>query len=173
MNKKLLTLLCAGGIIAGSTVFAQENDMPPPPPPGHELDHPLRHTGPDEKGPGFDHEFHKKMADKFAADLGLTEEQKKEADKIRESGREKMKPLMDEMKMLRGKMDQLREENMKEFENILTPEQKTKLEQMKKDRKDAFEKRKADRKMRRKHMRPGHVRPEHHERPADHMPEHE
>lgn len=140
MNKTLLTVLCASTIAFGAiSANAAEKEMLPPPP-GHEFDHP-------RKGPKFDRKMHKEMGEKFAKELGLTEEQKAQADKIRKEGREKVKPVMEEMKALREKADQLREENMKEFEKILTPEQKAKLEQIKAERKEMHEKRKSERKM--------------------------
>ncbi|MCQ2741032.1 MAG: hypothetical protein MJ210_02820, partial [Alphaproteobacteria bacterium] len=53
------------------------------------------------------------------------------ADKIREDGRKKMEPLMEEKKQLHEKMDAVRKANMEEFEKILTPEQKQKFESIK------------------------------------------
>ena len=104
MNKGLLTVLCAAGVLMGSAdIYAQERDMPPPPagdemlpppPPGHEM----RKPGKMHKGPKFDDEMHKRMAEKFAKDLGLTEEQQKKAEELREAGREKMKPLFDDIR---------------------------------------------------------------------------
>ena len=44
-------------------------------------------------------------------------------------------------------MDKVREENLKEFESILTPEQKAKLEKMKAERKDFHKDRKGKHKM--------------------------
>ncbi len=70
----------------------------------------------------------------FDERLGLTAEQKAKAKAIRAEGREKLKPIMKEMKELRKKADEIRTENMKEFEDILTPEQKAKLKSMKADR---------------------------------------
>ena len=49
-----------------------------------------------------------------------------------------MKPLMEESKALREKMDKLRQENMGEFEKILTDEQKQKFEEMKKEFRKEF-----------------------------------
>ena len=88
--------------------------------------------------PGFEHhinreEMHKKMTDKMATDLGLTDEQKAEAKAIHEKGKTDMEPLIKEMKDLREKMDAKRRANMEEFEKILTPEQKQKFEEMKKN----------------------------------------
>ena len=57
----------------------------------------------------------------------LTKEQQEQAEKIRKEGREKLKPLFEEMKDIREKMDKLREDNMLEFEKILTPEHYEKL----------------------------------------------
>ncbi len=78
--------------------------------------------------------FHHKMAER----LKLTDEQKKQAEEIRKAGREKVKPLMDEMKQIREKMDAVRAENMKEFEKILSDEQKTELEKIKAEKKAEF-----------------------------------
>lgn len=44
----------------------------------------------------------------------------------------KLQELQSEIKALHKKANELRESNMKEFEKILTPEQKTKFEQLKK-----------------------------------------
>jgi Spy/CpxP family protein refolding chaperone len=72
----------------------------------------------------------KMRAEKFANELGLSEEQRKKAEEIRKADFEKMKPLMEEMKALREKMDAMRKENMKSFEAILTPEQQVKFKEM-------------------------------------------
>ena len=87
--------------------------------------------------------------------LSLTDEQKAQADKIREEGREKMKPLIDEQRALREKMDAVRKANMEEFEKILTPEQKKVFDEMKL----------------RKGPRPGPRAGRHHRRPEP-MPRH-
>lgn len=140
MNKMFLSLLCASVVSMGVTSVcaqpAEEGMLPPPP--AYEMPHKER----------------KDMADKFAKDLGLTEEQKALADKIRKDGREKMKPLMKEMKNLREKMDKLREDNMKDFEKILTPEQKDKLDKIKAEHKKKFEEGRKKRKMMKKHKGP-------------------
>lgn len=122
MNKMFCHCFAASSSAWGPRPFMPsqaEEGMLPPPPPAHEMPHKVR----------------KEMADKFAKDLGLTEEQKAQADKIRKDGREKMEPLMKEMKTLREKMDKLREDNMKDFEKILTPEQKDKLDKIKAEHK--------------------------------------
>lgn len=87
------------------------------------------------------HERMERMHHKFAERLKLTDEQKKQAEDIRKAGREKIKPLMDEMKKVRQKMDAAREENMKEFEKILTDEQKAELAKIKAEKKAEFESR--------------------------------
>ncbi len=71
------------------------------------------------------------MSDKLADDLGLTDKQKEQAEKIRKEGREKIKPLMEKMKKIHEEMNELREENMKDFEKILTPEQQKEFEKIK------------------------------------------
>lgn len=133
MDKKLLSVFCASALLfSASALRAQEEDLlPPPPPPGHEMDHPGPRPDHMRKGPKFDKEMHKKMAEKLAKDLNLTDDQQKKAEEIREAGRKKVEPLFKQMDELRKKMDQLREENMKEFESILTPDQKAKLEKIK------------------------------------------
>ena len=122
MNKNLMVSLCAVGMLFGvSNAYSIERDMPQPPH-KHEMK-----------------EFEKNredMAKKFAEDLGLTKEQQAKAKKMREESRAKMKPMMEEMKKLHEKMDKAREENFKEFEKILTPEQKDKLEKIKEERKN-------------------------------------
>ena len=147
MKKLMLTAVCAAAVMLGSISANAQEEMLPPPPPGHEMLPPPppefgpRHKGPRAHGPKFDREMHKKLADRFAKDLGLTEEQIAKADKIREDGRKKVEPLMKQMDELRRKADELRKENMKEFEAILTPEQKTRLEEMKARRQKAAQRR--------------------------------
>lgn len=151
----MLTAVCAAAVMLGSiSANAQEEMLPPPPPPGHEMLPPPPpefgpgHKGPRAHGPKFDREMHKKLADRFAKDLGLSEEQIAKADKIREDGRKKVEPLMKQMDELRRKADELRKENMKEFEAILTPEQKTRLEEMKARHDEMRKHRREDRKLR-------------------------
>ena len=60
------------------------------------------------------------------------------AKKIHEQGREKMKPLMEEGKVLHEKMNKVRKENMAEFEKILTDEQKENFEKMKQNFREEF-----------------------------------
>lgn len=166
MNRKLLTVVCAAGVLfsAGESFSAEESEMmpppppfedgllPPPPPPGHMM----KRSGKDgEKmrhNPQFRDEMHKKMAEKFAEDLGLTEEQKVKAEELRAASRKKMEPLFEQMHGIHQKMDVIREENLKEFEKVLTPEQKAKLEKMKAER-VAFRKNLPEEKNVRKHMR--------------------
>ena len=78
------------------------------------------------------HEMKMKGPKDFAKELGLTDEQKLLAEKVREEGRKKMEPLMQERKVLHDKMETIRKENMAEFEKILTPEQKEKFEDIRK-----------------------------------------
>ena len=95
MKKLLLSTICATTIIFGfnNVAYSQENNMPPPP--HHEMM---------KKGK----EMHKNLAKK----LNLSEEQIQKADKIREEGRKKMKPLIEEKKAIHEKMNKLRKENM-------------------------------------------------------------
>ena len=63
--------------------------------------------------------------------LNLTKEQRKQARDIRRAGEAKIRPLMDKMEDLRDEMDEVRAQNMEEFEKILTPEQKEILKEEK------------------------------------------
>ena len=83
-------------------------------------------------------ERHKKMAEKLAEDLNLSDAQRQSAQEINEKGRKEIEPLMEEMKNTRAKMDEKRQQNMQEFEKILTPEQKEKFESLKKEYKEKF-----------------------------------
>ncbi|MBR4106043.1 MAG: hypothetical protein IKK52_01940 [Alphaproteobacteria bacterium] len=123
MKKYLLATVCALSVMMSSNVWAQENadETLPPPPVEHQM---KGHRG----------DMQKELADK----LQLTQEQRDMAKKIHEEGREKMKPLMEESKALHKKMDKLRQENMGEFEKILTDEQKQKFEEMKKEFRKEF-----------------------------------
>ncbi len=112
--KKWLYSVCAAAIMLGAAgACAQEKKpMPPAENPRHE-------------------QRMEQMENKLAQELELTAEQRVQAKKIHQEGRKKVKPLMDEMKNIRKKIDDLRQENMKEFETILTPEQKAKFEKIK------------------------------------------
>lgn len=85
-------------------------------------------------------DFERKMQEKLAKKLDLTPEQQELAKKLNENSRKKIEPLMDEMRKTREEMDKIRRDNMAEFEKILTPEQKTKFDNMKKEQHEQFEK---------------------------------
>lgn len=108
MKKVMLTLMCATALVLSANANAKDKKDFPKELPRHE-----------------------RMADKLANDLGLTAEQKEQAAKIRQDGREKVKPLMEKAKKIHKEMDELRKENMKEFEKILTPEQQEKFAKIK------------------------------------------
>lgn len=150
MKKILMATLCTSMIIFGANyaladTATAKNDAPPPPPKEHKMKQPP----------------HQKLAER----LNLTEEQKTIVKEQHKKSFEKMKPLMDEMrvkrqaireikenstlsekdknkqiatirkdmKVLKVKADKIREANMKEFEAILTVEQKAEFEKIKKD----------------------------------------
>ena len=114
MKKTLLMLLCATSLVLGAAAAnAKDKDF--------------------EKGPrrpGIE-----KMHENLGKKLNLTAEQETKAKALREDGHKKMKPLIEEMKNTKTKMDELRKENMKAFEEILTPEQKTEFEKFKAEKK--------------------------------------
>ncbi len=142
MKSRYLSLLCGAAFLCcASAVNAQEPPAPPADGPRPELA--------------------QKAEDDLAIRLKLTDEQKEQARKIHEEGREQMKEM-------HKKMQELRRSNMEDFEKILTPEQKAE-----------FDKIKADRKHLRKPHRPGkkgpkmHEKMRHHEKPLPPMEHHD
>lgn len=127
MKKSYLTLLCATALLCGTSFAYAADDITMPPPP--QTEHHQRME-----------RHHEKMAQKLADDLKLTDEQRAKAKEMRQQAREKIKPLIDEMKEIRKKMDTIRQENMKAFEEILTPEQKETFAKIKAERKAKFKK---------------------------------
>lgn len=121
MNKKILFALFAGTMLSAGTLFAEETVTPASV--NEEVRVLPKH---------FDKEHHKAMAAKMAKDLGLSDKQKAQAEKIREDGHKKIAPLMEQMKNLRQQIDEERRANMQDFEKILTPEQREKFEAIKK-----------------------------------------
>lgn len=189
MNKKVL--LSALSLLVLSTtinscmaadVYCPEKQKPPmgfhhhKMPPKHIKNMPPRGEFQKHK---FSAEHKAKMEAKkaeFEKRLNLTEEQKKtiEANKIKD--REKMAPIMKEIrekqqsfrainenpnltdeqklkekqkvkaeiKTLKSQADKYRQENMKSFENTLTPQQKTEFEKIKKEQKQEMEKKRIE-----------------------------
>ena len=116
---------------------------------------------PPPKGPDF-----QKRNEEFEKRINLTDEQKAKAKELREQGFEKMKPIMedmrakqDELKALQNSKDvqdaqkfrkemetykqqlhEIRMQNMKEFESILTKKQQQELKKMKEEGRKNFEK---------------------------------
>ena len=133
MKKYLTTTICAFALVLSTSVFAEDtiDETMPPPPPAEQI---AKH----HKG-----DMQKELADK----LNLTVEQREQAKKIHEEGRKKMKPLMEEAKKLHKKMDNLRQENMAEFEKILTDDQKKEMEKIKEDFRKKFHHKKPHHKM--------------------------
>lgn len=115
---------------------------------------------PPPKGPEF-----KKRHEEFEKRLNLTDEQKSMAKQLREEGFEKMKPIMEKTKQkqqeaaqlktngdtekleqvkkqigaLKREAHEIRMQDMKKFENILTKTQKEELKKMKKEGRKHFE----------------------------------
>lgn len=188
MNKKLLLPALSLMILSTSTMTCMAADVDCPEkqnapmgfhhkmPPKH-----FKHMPPRGKfeNPKFSAEHKAKMEAKkaeFEKRLNLTEEQKQtiEANKIKD--REKMAPIMKdirekqksfraidtnpdltaeqkqkekqkvkaEIKALKVQADNCRKENMKNFENVLTPQQKTEFEKIKKEQKQEMEKKRIE-----------------------------
>lgn len=66
-------------------------------------------------------------------ELDLTPEQREKAESIFAKGHQKIEDLRKEEKEIKEKIHRQHEENMAEFEKILTPEQQEKLHQRQKD----------------------------------------
>ena len=122
MKHNFLSLMLAGTIISAGALTANsvlaEDNLPAGAP---KMEHRFNRE-----------DFHQKMSEKIAKELNLTEEQQAKTREIREEGQKEIEPLMKEMKDLREKMDTKRKANLEKFEAILTPEQKAKFEEMKK-----------------------------------------
>ena len=146
MKKIYLTLLCATALTFASHLASAQDNITMPMPP-----HAIHHNN------GTQHNIekhHEKMAKKLAEELKLTDEQQAKSRQMRKAAREKIKPLLDEMRAIREKLDAIRKDNMKDFEALLTPEQKEVFAKIKAERKVKFEKMKAKRPHGPHHMPP-------------------
>lgn len=136
MNKLLGLTMSA--LLVSSVAMAQDakpetpNDMPPPPM-GDEFNPGGRKHFSEADKAKFEEKMKERKAE-IAKRLNLTPEQQEKAEALQEKNKEAMKPIMDEMKALREKADALREESKKEFEALLTDEQKETLKTMHKER---------------------------------------
>lgn len=137
MNKKLMAILLTSTMLSAGGVMAKPHKA--------DLDSKAE-IAETERGDISYKEHHRRMAEKMADDLELSKEQREEAAKIRQEGRDKIKPLMDEMKDIREKIDAERRANMEEFEKILTPEQQEKFDKMKKRGAEEFRKKHKEKK---------------------------
>lgn len=135
MNKKFLAILLASTVLSVGVVQAEPKIM-------ETEDYPkIIKLEKVDKIRRFDKKHHQKMAERMAKDLGLTAEQRKKAEELRKKSQEKIKPLIDEMKDLRERIDAERKANMEEFEKILTPEQKEKFDEIKTRGSEEFKRR--------------------------------
>lgn len=130
---------------------------------------PLAKCGPQcKKMPPKGPDFEKRRAE-FEKRLNLNEEQKQKAEELHKAGFEKMKPIMEKTKekqkelwalkdakdeqslqkkeqlkkeigALRHEARELKKQNMKDFENILTKKQQKELQKMKEEGRKNFEK---------------------------------
>ncbi len=105
-----------------------------------------------DKGPRFKRPSPEMMEQKLADRLKLTDEQRKLIKERRLADREQLKPLFDQMKDIRTKIDEIRRSNMEAFEAILTSDQKAKFDKIKAERKAHHMERK------KMHMKPHEMR---------------
>ena len=94
MNKILLSTLLATTVMFSTVVNADEPEMRP-------------------DRAKIEQRVHENRAKKMAEELGLTQEQQEQATAIRKQGQEDIKPLMEEMKALRQKIDEKRKKHPK------------------------------------------------------------
>ena len=138
MNKKFLAILLATTVLSAGVVRAEPKVEPA-------MDKAevvkVEKSDKADKVRRLGKKHHQEMAERMAQDLGLTAEQRQKSEEIRKESQKKIKPLMDEMKALREKIDAERKANMEEFEKILTPEQKEKFEAIKKRGAEDFKRR--------------------------------
>lgn len=173
MNKKKLVLSAAAFVVfamSANNVYAatccqQPTEQKMPPPVG--MDNPGGQPAPfrmDSKSMEKMKHQHEKRKAEMDARLKLTDEQKCIIEKNRQDARQKMKPIFDEMRAKKMKLNEiyssnlsqtekesqmkalksqindlrmnahkLREENMKNFESVLTPAQKVEFDKMKQE----------------------------------------
>ena len=121
--RRVAALLC-GAVLAAAPALAQDAGGPPPPPP------PGQH-GPG--GPGM-------MMRGMDRELNLTADQKTQVHAIMEETRTKAEALRDNsslsQKDRREQMMKLHEDSMAKVRALLTDEQKTKFDQMQKERRE-------------------------------------
>ena len=158
--KKLALLTCVMAMFLVSSAFAAENSV---------ASNDAQHKVPNIQEDRINR--HKAREAAFEQKLGLTEAQKIKAKELRVQGREKMKPIVEQIKakkqeakmvklsrisvemqeeklaqidkelsVLEKKANEIRKQNMKAFESILTREQKKILRNMKKEGRKNYEK---------------------------------
>ena len=150
MKKILMTTFCLSILIMFSqSVMAQDVDKTNPLPqrPKMEKGHKPPHVNLDELLNLTDEQKAKVKANRIKSRKAMKPvmddiRNKREAildvidsDLSKDAQEAKIKALQEDIKALHKKANKLREQNMKEFENILTPEQKAKFEQFKKEHK--------------------------------------
>ncbi|MFT4093136.1 MAG: hypothetical protein QM640_05815 [Niabella sp.] len=123
--KKAIFLAAAISALSITATYAQDTDAPPPPPKE-------KKEGGDRKGPG---------GMKMYEDLNLTQEQKDKIKAIEDENRPKLQAIRQDASLSdddkRSKSMELRKAQKEKIDEILTPEQKTKLdEKMKKMREE-------------------------------------
>jgi Spy/CpxP family protein refolding chaperone len=127
MKKTAFNLLALAGLVAimQTPVLAEQNPVSPCPQNFQNCPCPMHEHNPKEMQKRM-----KKHEAEFYQKLGLSASQKKQAEAIKAEEKAKMEPLRQEMNNLRKKVKAIRDEGRKNFEKILTPEQKTKLQQL-------------------------------------------
>lgn len=131
--KKYLLLMLMGTVLVSGSVMAGETAQ-------QEVNLTSLEQVENEKGFAFGkkrmHKDPEKMRENFVKKLSLTEEQQEKASAIHQKSKAEMEDIKNQIKTLRERADTIRENNKKEFESLLTDEQKKTLEQMHQERKD-------------------------------------
>ncbi len=137
MNKKILAAtLCSMVLMAGTCAFAASDELCSKP------------AMAPKKGFEFKtrmkSEEHKVRVAEFEKRLNLTAEQKATIEKNRGKSQKKIEAIRKQKEKLMEEERQVLEQNRKDFEAVLTPEQKTELGKIKAEKRAKFEKMKKD-----------------------------
>lgn len=130
--KKYILLMLMGTVFVGSGVKADENIA------AEKTTQQIEQVEKEAKADMMRKHHRKdinKVRENFAKKLDLTEEQQEKVSAIHQKSKDEMDDIKKQMKELRQKADIIRENNKKEFEAILTDDQKKKLEKIKQENK--------------------------------------
>jgi Spy/CpxP family protein refolding chaperone len=127
MNKKLLSTALVATLLAITSNMAFA-DMP------KDFDHGKGMPKHQKMSP---EERQQKIAE-FEKRLNLTDEQKAQIEKNRKNSKKKLDAIRKKEQKLREEAKEILEQNKKDFESLLTPEQKEELKKIEKEREERY-----------------------------------